>query len=330
MIEVLATLPLNTVQDLGRFGSRRYGVSTSGVMDPVALMVGNNLLGNPEGAAGIEVQTFPFSVRFLTDTAFAVTGADCAATLDDCALPPWWAAAARKHQVLTLRPPAKGARAYLALQGGVDVPLVLGSRSTYLRTALGGHQGRSLQKGDVIATPSEDRPDIGFAARGLGAEPADLALPSHDTEANGAPLRVRVMRAGEYDVFSAAMQERFWTTDWKISHQSDRFGYRLAGPPLALDAPVEMRSYGVVAGLVQVPPSGEPIIQLSDANTAGGYPKIAAVIEADLWRLAQARLGSRIRFAEVDYDEAVQAMAPVTAYLAQVRRSAGLYRSLAR
>jgi allophanate hydrolase subunit 2 len=124
------------------------------------------------------------------------------------------------------------------------------------------------------------------------------------------------------------MQDRFWQTPWKISHQSDRAGYRLAGPPLTLPTPVELRSYGLVSGIIQVPPSGVPIIQLSDANTAGGYPKMAAVIEADLWRLAQARLGSRIRFKDVEHAEGVEAMAPVEAYLESVRRTAELTRTL--
>ena len=137
-----------------------------------------------------------------------------------------------------------------------------------------------------------------------------------------------MLKAGEYDLFSAEMQERFWATEWKITHHSDRGGYRLSGSPLKLAAPVELRSYGLVAGIVQVPPSGEPIIQLSDANTAGGYPKIAAVIEADLWRLGQARLGSFIRFEEVAYEAAVEAMAPVADYVTRIRRTVDLYRSL--
>ena len=154
--------------------------------------------------------------------------------------------------------------------------------------------------------------------------PPSFALPA----TNGRILPVRVLKAGEYDLYSAEMQERFWATEWKITHHSDRGGYRLSGSPLKLAAPVELRSYGLVAGIVQVPPSGEPIIQLSDANTAGGYPKIAAVIEADLWRLAQARLGSFIRFKEVAYEAAVEAMAPVADYVTRIRRTVDLYRSL--
>lgn len=328
MIEVLSTLPLNTVQDLGRFGSRHYGVSTSGVMDPVAFVVGNVLLGNPDNAAGIEVQTFPFVVRFLADTAFALTGADTAAILDERALPPWWSTTARRGQTLTLRPPGSGARAYLAIAGGIDVPVVLGSRSTHLRSEFGGFCGRSLEQGDVLHTLDGKAGPASSKPGGLGVVPPAFALPSRNVETNDKALRVRVLRAGEYDLFSADIQTRFWMTDWKITHHSDRGGYRLAGNTLRLPTPVELRSYGLVAGIIQVPPSGEPIIQLSDANTAGGYPKIAAVIEADLWRLGQARLGSFIRFEEVDHETAVGAMAPIAAYIAAIRRTTGLYRSL--
>jgi len=324
VIEILSALPLNTVQDLGRFGARHYGVSTSGVMDPVAFVVGNVLLGNPDNAAAIEVQTFPFVVRFLADTNFAVTGADTAATLDDHDLPPWWSATARRGQTLTLRPPASGARAYLTVAGGIDVPVILGSRSTHLRSEFGGFGGRSLEQGDVLRTLDGEGHAAPWKSGGLGVVPPSFALPA----TNHKVLPVRVLRAGEYDLFSAEMQERFWATEWKITHHSDRGGYRLSGNPIKLAAPVELRSYGLVAGIVQVPPSGEPIIQLSDANTAGGYPKIAAVIEADLWRLGQARLGSFIRFEEATYEAAVEAMAPVADYVTRIRRTADLYRSL--
>jgi len=294
----------------------------------VAFVIGNVLLGNPDNAAGIEVQTFPFVVRFLADTSFAVTGADTAATLDDRDLPPWWSATARRGQTLTLRPPANGARAYLALGGGIDVPAILGSRSTHLRSEFGGFCGRFLEQGDVLRTIGGEVSPAAWKSDGLGVVSPAFALPSRRPKTNDRLLAVRVLRAGEYDLFPADVQERFWATEWKITHHSDRGGYRLSGQPLRLPAPVELRSYGLLAGIVQVPPSGEPIIQLSDANTAGGYPKIATVIEADLWRLGQARLGSFIRFEEVTYEAAVEAMAPVADYVARIRRTADLYRSL--
>lgn len=326
MIEVVSSPPLNTVQDLGRFGARHYGVSTSGVMDPVAFVVGNVLLGNPDNAAGIEVQIFPFVVRFLADTSFAVTGADTRAILDDQELPSWWATTARRGQTLTLQPPARGARAYLTLAGGIDVPLILGSRSTHLRSEFGGLQGRFLREGDVLHTLNDNARRPRGPLGGLGVIPPMFAMPLPGPRTGGKTLWVRVLRAGDYDLFPREIQERFWTTEWKITPNSDRGGYRLMGPALKLPAPIEMRSYGLLAGIVQVPPSGHPIIQLSDANTAGGYPKIGTVIEADLWRLAQAPLGSFVRFEEVSYEAAVAAMAPVDAYVARIRRTAELYR----
>lgn len=310
MIEVGATRALNTVQDLGRHGQRHLGVGTAGAMDALALEMANGLVGNARDAAGIEVQTFPFELRFLADARFALTGADCAATLGGQPLLPWWQARARAGQVLRLDYPARGARAYLAFAGGIDVPAVLGSRSTDLRSAFGGLAGRSLERGDRLplgnAACSKARSFGVMPPAGLLDEPRDA-------------MRIRVIRAGEYGHFPAAAQEAFWTSDWQVTHQSDRAGYRLAGPPLLLPTPLEMRSYGVVPGLVQVPPGGRPIIQLSDANSAGGYPKMATVIEADLWRLGQARPGTRIRFVDCGLAQAREAMQQQSAWLAQVR-----------
>lgn len=325
MIEILTSHALNTIQDLGRVGARRFGVSTSGAMDPVAVAAGNALLGNDAGAASIEVQTFPFRLRFGADSAFALTGVDCNAVLAGRAVPPWWCMRAKAGDVLTLAAPRRGARAYLTFEGGIDLPRVLGSRSTHIRAGFGGLNGRPLQEGDVVPISQTQREAVGRFD--FGAEPPDVAITGPETSEGGV-LRVRVMRAGEYDLFSADMRALFWSTRWKISLNSDRGGYRLTGAELTLPAPVEMRSHGVIAGVVQVPPSGEPIIQMSDANTAGGYPKMAAVIQADLWRLGQARPGSRIAFSEVDYQEAVAAMTPVNDYIAGLRATADLYRAL--
>jgi biotin-dependent carboxylase-like uncharacterized protein len=325
VIEILTSHALNTIQDLGRIGARRFGVSTSGAMDPVAVAAGNALLGNEAGAASIEVQTFPFRLRFGAESAFALTGVDCNAVLAGRAVPPWWCMRAKAGDVLTLAAPRRGARAYLTFEGGIDLPRVLGSRSTHIRAGFGGLDGRPLQQGDVVPISQTQHEAVGRFD--FGAVPPDVAIAGPNASEDGV-LRVRVMRAGEYDLFSDDMQEVFWSTNWKISLNSDRGGYRLTGAELTLPAPVEMRSHGVIAGVVQVPPSGEPIIQMSDANTAGGYPKMAAVIQADLWRLGQARPGSRIAFSEVDYQEAVAAMTPVNDYIAGLRATADLYRAL--
>lgn len=324
MIEILTSHALNSIQDRGRIGARGLGVSTSGTMDPIALAVGNALLGNGGDSACIEVQTYPFRIRFRADAIFALTGADCAATLSQRKLLPWWCTQARQGDVLALNAPRRGARAYLTFAGGIDVPQIMGSRSTHMRAGFGGLDGRALRAGDVIPIGTlrsefSRQPDF-------GAMPPDFAI-GDASYRDKKCLKLRVLRAGEYDLFPPDVQAALWSTEWKINHQSDRTGYRLSGAKLTLPAPVELRSHGVIAGVIQVPPSGAPIIQMSDANTAGGYPKIGAVTQADLWRLGQAQPGSFIRFEEVDYDEAVAAMAPIEKYLADVSATGDLYRS---
>jgi biotin-dependent carboxylase-like uncharacterized protein len=334
VIELLSSGTLSTVQDLGRLSHLRFGVGTSGAMDRLALQAGNLMLGNPASAAGIEVPVLPFQVRFLKDVVFAVTGADAAAQLDGLALAPWWTRRARAGQVLTLGGAGPGfrtgARSYLLLAGGVDVPVVLGSRSTQLRGQFGGHHGRALVKGDILpgqpALALPGGPDAGF-----GLMPPDLALPQSEffaAQSQTAVTAMRVIPAAEYDNFDAPSMQNFWGTDWKISAQSDRYGYRLSGTALALRETMETRSHGIVPGVIQVPHSGQPIIQMRDAQPSGGYPKIGTVIEADLWRLGQARAGSYIRFVPCTYEQAVAALKPTEAYLSKVRHLCALYRQL--
>jgi biotin-dependent carboxylase-like uncharacterized protein len=324
VIEILSASALATVQDLGRPGALRWGVGTSGAMDPLALAAGNLLLGNDEGAAAIEVPVFPFQVRFTADCAFAVTGADGAARLDDEPLLPWWTHEAKAGQVLQLGVPRqdgawRASRAYLSLAGGIDVPQVLGSRSTQLRGAFGGLAGRALRRGDTLHAGA---PGAGRCITGFGLAPPALALP---LQVDGFSA-MRVLRAAEYDCYTEVSKASFWSQPWKITAQSDRYGYRLAGTPLEPIAAIEMRSHGIVPGVIQVPPGGQPIVQMCDAQPSGGYPKIGTVIEADRWRLGQAPIGSRIRFVETSWDEAITALDQTQRWLAEVRRLVDLYR----
>lgn len=324
MIEVLSSAALSTIQDLGRTGSLRWGVGTAGAMDPLALAAGNLLLGNEVNAAGVEVPVFPFVARFVEDCAFALTGADCVARLDDTSLLPWWSYQARAGQVLTLSPPQqagiwRASRAYLCLRGGVDVPDVLGSRSTQLRGAFGGFEGRALRRGDVLRAvlPAE-----GTCSTGFGLVPPALVLP---LQKDGVAA-MRVLPGAEYLSFQEASRAAFWAGEWKITPQSDRYGYRLAGETLTPIQATEMRSHGIVPGVIQVPSGGQPIIQMRDAQPSGGYPKFGTVIEADLWRLGQAPIGSRVRFIETTWDDAVTALDELQGWLDEVRRLAGLHR----
>ena len=326
MIEILAAGAVTTVQDRGRHGCMRWGVGTAGAMDGVALSIGNILLGNDEDCAAIEVQVFPLRMRFNAQSMFAITGADCAAQLDGMPVVPWSVHTARPGQELRLGTPlggtARTSRAYVCLPGGVDVPVVLNSRSTQLRGAFGGLDGRALRAGDTLRAGNESS---GSTCGGLGLMPPDLALP---LRRDGCPA-VRVLPAAEYGNYTAESQAAFWRNEWKITPQSDRYGYRLSGEhPLKAQAPVEMRSHGIVPGVIQVPPDGQPIVQMRDAQPTGGYPKIGTVIEADLWRLGQAPIGSRIRFVETTWQDALDALDEVQAWQADARRQVSLYRNL--
>ncbi len=309
MIEVLSNGALNAVQDGGRRGWLASGISLCGAMDGPALKTANCLVGNDLGAAGIEVQVFPFRLRALVDRAVAVTGADCAATVDDVTMPPWWALPMREGQVLTLRAPRSGVRAYIAVAGGIDVPIRLGSRSTDLRGGVGGHEGRALARGDRLKLGAEPK---GLLSGGWGAAPPERRA------GDAGPASIRVIPAAEYRFFGEGARETFSGSPWRVTREANRMGYRLSGPGLALDTPLELLSHGILPGTVQVPPSGQPIIQLSDANTCGGYPKIATVIEADLWRLAQAPADAELRFAIIGQSEAVEALRVQARWLAEL------------
>jgi biotin-dependent carboxylase-like uncharacterized protein len=317
LIEILSVTRPASVQDLGRFDQYRFGVGTSGAMDDVALRAGNILLGNDENAAGVEIPMLPFKLRFDRDMTFALTGAGVEAEIAGRGIPPWWRSQARAGDVLTIKTMSHGARSYLTVGGGIDLPIILGSRSTQFRGEFGGLQGRPLRPGDILPCAASTA-TIGE----LGVEPADITLAR--TNAAADETVVRVVVAGEYDAFDAATQALFWRSSWKITPQSNRYGYRLQGPAVKPRAPIEKRSHGIVPGVIQIPPNGQPIIQMRDAQTSGGYPKIATVIRADLWRVGQARLGGKLRFEQTAYTDALAAEAEMSAYLDRLRTNVRL------
>lgn len=317
MIEILSTGLANTVQDGGRPGFFDAGVSLCGAMDRPAYETANALLGNDADAAAIEIALFPFRLKFHADVSFALTGAACPASLDDAALPPWWSANAKAGQTLRLDPPVQGARAYLAFAGGIDVPKVLGSRATDAKGGYGGLEGRGLHRGDRLALGAAPQARGRGRTAGLGAVPA-WAMESEPWRA------IRVLAAAEYAAFTDAARLAFFGTDWLVGADANRMGFRLDGPKLELTAPLELFSHGLVPGTVQVPASGLPIVQMADANTCGGYPKIATVIEADLWKLAQAPVGTKVRFAETDRAVGIAAWRAVQGAIGAIRARAAL------
>ena len=303
MIELLRAGPLTTVQDLGRETWRDRGLSRCGALDDLALTWGNLLVGNPTGAAALEFTLGPATLRFEADCSIALTGTDADATLDGQPLRPWWRNRVHAGQTLKLAAPRERMRSYLTVSGGIDVPLALGSRSTDLKAGFGGWAGRALRDGDHLPLALQ----TALPARRIG-----MRSPAWDAS-------VRVMPGPEHDEFSAAARADFWAAAWKLEPQSNRMGFRFTGPTLARERGGELPSHGVLPGVIQVPPSGQPIVLLADAQTTGGYPKIGVVIRADLWKLAQLRLGGRLRFTPCSRDEAIAALRERQATLDQLR-----------
>lgn len=324
MIEILATGPLCSVQDTGRKGFRSLGVSVAGAMDQLALRIGNILVGNEQGAAAIEITVFPFKARFAATARIAVTGADCRATVGGKALLPWWSIDVMEGEVLTLDPPRDGARAYLAVFGGIDVPVVLNSRSTDIKVGFGGFEGRCLRRGDVVGVQAS--PAL-TASGGFGVFPPRDVLDTAFAQRREPNLTlVRALPGPEHDAFAESARRAFWDTAWTVTPDSNRIGYRLQGTELLLGKQLSLLSHGILPGVVQVPPSGQPIVMMSDAQTSGGYPKIATVAEADLWRLAQAPLGSRVQFVQTDVAGCVAASRKLARHVANLET--GRWRAL--
>jgi 5-oxoprolinase (ATP-hydrolysing) subunit C len=320
MLEILTTGAANCIQDLGRPGYLDIGVSRCGAMDRPALALGNALLGNEDNAAGLEIAVFPFRMKFHAPVQFAITGASGDFRLDGKRIPALWSMTAEAGQTLALQPPEMGARSYLTFRGGIDVQPVLGSRSTDLKSGFGGLDGQGLARGDwlPIAPDAPTGPGLGIAEEPFKAFDLRDAIP------------VRCIPAAEFSQFKPYARDAILTNEWLVTGDANRMGYRLEGERLELERPLELLSHGILPGTVQVPPAGKPIIQLADANTCGGYPKIATVIEADLWRIAQAPVGARLRFVETTLDEANAELARQANQINAVRDAARHHATLKR
>lgn len=311
-IRVLHSGLLTSVQDLGRHGYQRYGVVVGGAMDPLALRVANVLVGNPEGAAACEITWAGPALRFEHDALIAVCGADLTPRIAGQSVLSYRPVAVRRGSVLQFGAPRRGCRAYLAVAGSCDVPVVMGSRSTDLRARLGGYHGRSLQAGDVLSLGPPPESTRRRVHRWLhAADSRPFVFPTWSaamdrTSTSGKEIVVRAMRGGQFDWFDKASQELFFQAEFEVTSQSDRMGYRLVGPMLRLAARRELISEAVSAGTIQVPPAGQPIALMADRPTTGGYPKIADAATVDLAALAQAWPGNKIRFEEVSLATAQQ------------------------
>lgn len=306
MIHVRKPGLLTTVQDLGRPGYQRYGIAVGGAIDRLAARTANLIVGNDDNAAVLEMaQTGP-ELTFARETLVALCGGDFDARVGNEPLPPDRAARVEAGETVSFGFARAGLRAWLAVAGGIDEPIVLGSRSTYRRAGVGGHRGRPLAEGDELQVfPGSERAGLVLASlRGQRRRTTTWTV-RPDTLGPAAPAgAVRAVRGPEWEWFTPEARQLFFAATWLTTREADRMGVRLDGPALALAQPREMISAAVNAGVVQVPPAGRPIVLLPSRQSIGGYPRIAAVAAADVRKFAQLRPGEPVRFQEVSLAEA--------------------------
>jgi biotin-dependent carboxylase-like uncharacterized protein len=307
-LRVVAGGLLTTVEDLGRPAARRYGVPGGGAMDAFALETANRLAGNPPGAAALEITGGGALFETLAPLLLAVAGADLGVQLDDRTLATWTATLARPGAQIRFqgRPGDWGARAYLAIAGGVAVPQLLGSRATCLAGGFGGYAGRPLRPGDVLETDAACD-DSGILA--------GQRWPAERRPAYRAEPVLRAVCGPHAGLFAQDSLESLASEPFRVGLTSNRMGYRLEGPLLRTVAPADLPSLGVLPGAIQVPPDGGAILLMADAQTTGGYPIAGVVIGADLPLAAQLLPGDRLRFAFVEIQAAVTARRTLRAWL---------------
>ncbi len=294
-VEVVEPGFLTTIQDLGRWGYVDLGIPVSGAMDPFALMAGNALVGNPLGSAGLEITVRGPVLEFTEGCVIAMTGGDLGPRINGWEIEGWKAHLVRPRSLLEFAGRRSGARAYLAISGGVRVQSWLGSLSTYLTGEAGGLEGRALRTGDRLALGDSK---VSLFSMGRSTLPQARRLP-YSSE----PL-VRVILGPHADRFTEAGISSFLDSSYEISFNSNRMGYRLQGPRIAHVKGADASSCGIPCGGIQVPGNGQPIILMADHQITGGYTMIATVIQADIPLVAQCLPGDRLRFRVTDFQEA--------------------------
>ena len=290
---------LTSVQDLGRTGFRQFGVSPGGALDPFALRVANLLVGNDEAAAGLELTFGGLQLQFEDDRVVAWCGGEFDVEVGSTSLPAGHAGRVRAGEKAKFGHAHAGCRCWVAVSGGIDVPVALGSRSTDLRAKFGGFKGRPLKDGDVIRLGT--RPGSPIPAT---IEISAWSAPKPWSQTASAAPVLRFVRGDAWNRFNASTLQTLTSEAFAVSPDSDRMGVRFEGPMLSRIDDADLISEAVAPGTIQVPPSGKPILLLQDCQTIGGYPKIAHVITLDLGVAAQLRAGDQIRFSGISIGDA--------------------------
>lgn len=301
MIAVVKPGLLTTVQDLGRPGFQQYGIVVGGALDGFSARTANLILGNDDNAAVLEMaQTGP-DLRFDQETLVAWCGADFDARIGNEILLRDRPVRVAAGETISFGFARSGLRAWLAVAGGIDVPVVLGSRSTYRRAGIGGYHGRPLAAGDSLAAGKigERSQQLLETLHRQGRRATSWSVRPQTLGGAVVAGTMRAMVGPEWDWFTAESQQAFFSADWQATREADRMGVRLQGPVLELVKPREMISSAVNTGIVQVPPAGQPIVLMPSRQSVGGYPRLAAVAAVDVGRFTQLRPGDTVRFQKI-------------------------------
>ena len=311
-ITVLNPGLLTTVQDAGRIGYQQFGVSASGVMDPRAMRIANILVGNDENEAVLECTMMGPQLRFDRANVIAITGGNLGPTLDNQPVATYAAIPVQAGQTLRFTGLRTGCRAFIAFAGGLDIPLVMGSRSTYMKAKIGGLNGRKLEKDDVIGFRAPAAEILNIVQRRIAPEVTARS-----------EYKVRVVMGPQDDLFTREGTETFLGGTYTVTNEFDRMGCRMEGPEIAHKDGGDIISDGIAFGAIQVPTAGKPIIMLADRQTTGGYTKIANVITADFRIIGQLKAGDKVRFVKVSIEEAQDALLTERAALNALKTMTG-------
>ncbi|KAB8029027.1 biotin-dependent carboxyltransferase family protein [Fluviispira multicolorata] len=310
MLYILKASPLCSIQDLGRVGLRSIGITQGGAIDPFSFKIANKLVGNADNCPCIEITLGPVEIEFARDAWISLTGAFYESYLDDKKIYNGWRVKVISGQKLKLNYAIKGMHCYLAIDGGIDVKQVLNGCGTDLNNHFGGYRGRNLQRGDQLKL---GKPHFLMKKRGV-------LLPQKNKF-------IRVLQGPDFFKFTKENCEKFWRQNWLITNQCNRMGYRLQGNSIEFNNKSEILSHATLPGLIQIPPNGQPIVLMSDAQTTGGYPRFGYIIKADLWKLAQTEINKTVQFYPSNFEEAHRALKKQEIYLSKLEWSLNENRS---
>jgi antagonist of KipI len=279
-----------TVQDEGRYGFLKYGVPISGAMDAFSLHAANALVENDPGSACLEFTLIGPELEVLSETQIAITGGHCLPEINSESVSMWKTVTIEKGDTLSFGKMQSGCRGYVSVRGGIDTPEILGSRSTYVRGGFGGLSGRQLKKEDMIEAVSAKPIDKTFVLK-------KELIPRFPRETT-----INVLMGPQNDMFTQQGIETFLSSPYRITAEADRMGYRLEGSEIELIGKSDIISDPLLPGAIQVPKNGKPIVIMRDAQTTGGYAKIAVTITPDVSVLGQAKSNDEVRFAKITLD----------------------------